>query len=594
MIDGPLKNTLEPFEVSDRLTRQIIDDPSSVQDIEGYQGHPITGIGDVYTPPNLVNFILDNVGFQDSSPIERKRIIDLSCGTGSFIVEVVRRLRSRLIDVGYSPTQPRGARQIISTIKNNVVALDINSNAVWRTAQLIIRELREEIESLAEENPIKTLPVYHANSLLPNLEIGKQQFNFVVGNPPYIQNKDINPEYDEIYRKEYATATGKYDIYPLFFEKGLQLLSSRGKIGFVTPDRFHRTDYGEPLRRILTSKTQIDLILNLLDDPFPVVSAYPTITIATKEDLSFPNYQYENNVLFCEADSNNLSTVYREIDDSDCSNGGFCTKYQQSDLENGPWKFTSPDLKDLKEELDSSMVKIGNLPIEIRAGIATGADDIFILTEKDAKRLDNEVIFPVARGKNIKKGGLDGNLSYILNPYDENGSPISIEKYPKVNEYLSHYREKLEQRYCVRESGKRWYETHDTIHTPKSTQKRIITPDITDRARFSIASNEISHNTCYSIYYQGDLKALSAVLNSSVSEFLLKSSLPKMDDGYWRQMKRDLKDIPVLDPRRLDGEIVNVLTRAYENQKWDKVDEVVFSALGLSDKEEQSIIDYLS
>ena len=52
-------------------------------------------LGEFYTPSFIVSYILDAVGYKSIDLIEDLSIIDLSCGSGSFIIESVRRLIER-------------------------------------------------------------------------------------------------------------------------------------------------------------------------------------------------------------------------------------------------------------------------------------------------------------------------------------------------------------------------------------------------------------------------------------------------------------------------------------------------------------------
>jgi len=412
---------LQPFSVSDDILTDILDDSFEIEKIDGYQGTPISGVGDVYTPEPIVEFILDSVGYTTESEIEHITIADLSCGTGSFIKEIVRRLRDRMIKIGYDPDSPEGARQIISTIKNNVYGYDINSLAVWRTSQLILDTIRREIKSANLINPVSTLPIYHTNSLNRETEIASNKFDLIVGNPPYIKNEDISPENDNKYREKYDSAIGKYDIYLLFFERTIDLLDKNGKLGFVTPDRFHQADYGENLRKILTNRTYIDLIVKIENDPFPVVNAYPCITILQKQDTSFPNYQKENYITYCEATSDRLSDLRQSLhNNQERSEFNGCVQIEQGQLGEDSWQFMPPRIQKLKSRIGDNLTQIKQTDIQIRAGIATGADDILILSETDAQRMSNQVVYPLVRGENIRKGEVNQEL-YILNPYDSDG-----------------------------------------------------------------------------------------------------------------------------------------------------------------------------
>ena len=60
---------------------------------------------------------------------------------------------------------------------------------------------------------------------LKNEEAG---FDAVVGNPPYVSVTNIGKADREYLLRTYSTATGRFDLYIAFLDKGLQLVRSRG------------------------------------------------------------------------------------------------------------------------------------------------------------------------------------------------------------------------------------------------------------------------------------------------------------------------------------------------------------------------------
>src|SRR4030067_3751451 len=91
-------------------------------------------------------------------------------------------------------------------------------------------------------------------------------FDAVIGNPPYIRIqalKEWAPLEVEFYKKRYVSASkGNYDIYVVFVEKGLSLLSKRGQLGYILPSKFFSTDYGEGLRRLITEKQSVAEVID--------------------------------------------------------------------------------------------------------------------------------------------------------------------------------------------------------------------------------------------------------------------------------------------------------------------------------------------
>lgn len=73
----------------------------------------------------------------------------------------------------------------------------------------------------------------------PNNMFGISNFDIVISNPPYIHSQDMvlsgQSETREIVSKSYKYAKGNWDIYIAFFERGLDLLSSKGTLSYITP-----------------------------------------------------------------------------------------------------------------------------------------------------------------------------------------------------------------------------------------------------------------------------------------------------------------------------------------------------------------------
>lgn len=581
---------LDPFEVSQEFIISVLES-DEIEQIESYHKRSISGRGDVYTPEEIVDFILDSIGYTIKDPIEHSRILDVACGTGSFVAEIVRRLRERLKKAGYEPTDEQGARQIISTIRNNVHAFDFSEDAILRTAQMVISLLETEIRTLGIDNSISSVPVYQIDTLDQQSKIDRSGFEYIVGNPPYIRNNDIPKERAKTYREEYSTATGKFDLYSLFFERGVQLLAQNGTLGYITPDRFFQANYGEPLRNLLSSEVELHRIVKLKDNPFPEVDTYPTIMLLKgKEQPEFGlSYQYDTEFEYCVAETSELKYILEKNSNESINSPVSCTKYAQSDLSSDRWEFLPPGVANVKEYIQEQVPIIDQSTVRFKTGIASAADDVFVLDKSEAVPIEDELLYPLIKGEDIEKGEIQTIPNRILNPYDRRGKLVDINQYPNAVKYLQRHREKLEERYCVRSQDKSWYETHDRINTNEELKERIVTPDITSEAKFAITKGTISHNTCYSVFCPSHLESLAAYLNSSLFECLLATSMPDMSSGHWRQLKRDISQLPVLEPHRLSEEERRQLGKAFESKDWEQVDQYIYRILDVSSAQQQVI-----
>jgi type II restriction/modification system DNA methylase subunit YeeA len=90
-------------------------------------------------------------------------------------------------------------------------------------------------------------------------------FDAVIGNPPYISawNRDLGQ--DEFLRAKYDSASGHYDIYGLFIEKGSDLLRQAGRISMIIPDTFCGQAYAENCRKLFTTDLSLEIVLDLRD-----------------------------------------------------------------------------------------------------------------------------------------------------------------------------------------------------------------------------------------------------------------------------------------------------------------------------------------
>jgi type I restriction-modification system DNA methylase subunit len=87
-------------------------------------------------------------------------------------------------------------------------------------------------------------------------------FDVVIGNPPYVRIQTTHANDLDYYPSRYESAVGNYDIYCLFVERGLNCLNQKGRLGYILPHRFFKTDYGEGLRKVVTCRAGLEKVVD--------------------------------------------------------------------------------------------------------------------------------------------------------------------------------------------------------------------------------------------------------------------------------------------------------------------------------------------
>ena len=122
----------------------------------------------------------------------------------------------------------------------------------------------------------------------------KDGFDIVIANPPYISGleaaKIINESIRSKYKEQYISAKGTYDIFILFFEKGLRLLKQNSFLIYITPSKFLSANYAINFRQLIINKYSIDKITD-----FSTLRVFESAAISTIVTL-FSNRKQNDNI----------------------------------------------------------------------------------------------------------------------------------------------------------------------------------------------------------------------------------------------------------------------------------------------------------
>ena len=211
--------------------------------------------GIYYTPPKIVSYIVRNtlgaLLSEKKVDVEKVRILDPSCGSGSFLIKAFDFLNYHYQTIGkdYEQTQLDLKTGIPFKIKsrilqNNIFGVDLDKQAV-EIAQL---NLLLKIAEKGHRLPILEQNIRLGNSIIDDekvagskafkweenfAEIMKEGFDIVIGNPPY--GAELNEKEKDYIEIAYPYASSNKNTALVFIGKSLDLIRENGYVGLIVP-----------------------------------------------------------------------------------------------------------------------------------------------------------------------------------------------------------------------------------------------------------------------------------------------------------------------------------------------------------------------
>jgi methylase of polypeptide subunit release factors len=205
--------------------------------------------GAYYTPVPLVDFMLQEL--EDRRPLQPgMKVFDASCGSGAFLVQCYRRLVEQ--ELSKSPKQRLRPVELRGLLVDHIFGMDSDEDAC-RVAELsLVLTMLDYIEPPdLRTNPSFKLPVLHNTNIIckdffaagPDapVENGGKRFDWIVGNPPWVEVEAAHPsdrdrnilQWIRAHKKQYPT--GGNQAAEAFAWKVPELLSPDGAVALLLP-----------------------------------------------------------------------------------------------------------------------------------------------------------------------------------------------------------------------------------------------------------------------------------------------------------------------------------------------------------------------
>ena len=527
-----------------------------------------TNYGEVFTRRWVVDTILDLVGYTADADLGARVLVEPSIGSGAFLLPVVERLVESARAEG-RPVESLGAAirgydllsDSVEYSRRAVADFLVSAGVVRATARALATERRRVADFLLVD--------------------GIPQADYVVGNPPYIRLEDIPDEVTQAYRDRWRTMRGRADIYVGFYERSLGLLKDGGKLGFICADRWMRNQYGAALRGFVVNGFAVENVWVMHDvDAFETqVSAYPAITIlstAPQRDV----VAADTTSAFDAASAAELSGWVRSGSGLEVLGRGFAAYRMRSWFEGDDmWPAGPPALIALMEHLNEHYRPLSDTA-NVGIGVATGADKTYIVKHAP---VEEDRLLPLSMVGDLRSSGeFQWSGYYLVNPWSDAGSLVTLEQYPKLQAYLEK-NSKLRDRHTAKKNPQQWFRTIDKVSAELVGKPKLLIQDM--RATINPVLEPGGFYPHHNLYFLTsdiwDLEVLGGVLISRIGQGFIEAYGVRMRGGTLRFQAQYLRKIRLPEPSAVTVEVAGLLREAFRARDVEAATRAAAEAYGI-------------
>jgi hypothetical protein len=586
--------------------------------------------GVYYTPEWVVNYLVENAmgpwfsearaasGYiPDAAPtvsaanayiarLKAMRIVDPACGSGAFLIAAFRRLLAERLAgerelagaaAGAIAIPPDETALIADILTNNIYGVDINAAAVE------IAKLALWLHSARASAPLSMLDrsIRCGNSLVgsdvwaggePDDETrervnafdwrlsfpevwaeGRDGFDIVLGNPPYVKLQNMVRVYPEMVaylqadRSEdtYRSArAGNFDLYLTFIEKGLRLLGAGGRMAYIAPSLWAVNEYGEGLRALVRRTRQLERWIDFKS--FQVFDEAITYTA-----LQFFSRAPQDAMKIAFAPDGRAANV-------DWARPELVTPYHTLP-EDGEWLMATGPERALIERLRRDCLRLDDeaLTDGITVGIQTSADKIYHLKRLGNDRyrcapqgrdpyevqIEDAIMKPLVSGAEAKRYEKPDTNTYLLFPYrrDERDAMRLItatqmeREFPWAWAYLRSYERELRKREDGKMDVLEWWAYNYPKNLDKQDRPKILVPRLVQHLKASLdaaGSSWLDNVDVGGVLTTDAPEYILGVLNGPISDFVFRVISKPFQGDFRSANKQFIAPLPIPDASAQD------------------------------------------
>ena len=458
------------------------------------------------------------------------KILDLSCGSGALLLAYLE-----FIDYLFILSKEKSIAKLKRILESHIFGVDVEPKAIL--------SLNETLCAYSEQVGLANLKfnLYCLNSLLDDLPIKLASFDLVIGNPPYIGEKNnlswFKPVKETDFGKSYYE--GKMDFFYFFIYKGYDYVKRNGSLCYLSSNYFFTADGAKKLRKFIKENFNMVKFLDFGEERvFPDKKLHACVYVLQKKNhhelIKYganlaPEKQFE------------MCDIYH-----DDGTMGF---------------IVSDKTRHLLSTISREQLGTLGMYYDINQGIVSGADAQFVYMNSEIHKLPPELhqyLKPFYKNSDIDhykiKSSYERQILYI----------DSADVNEALTKWLQPYKEKLSKRREVVNGIREWY----MLTWPRSerifTGEKIVVPQRAMSNRFAFV--DFPFYASADVYFitanarsPYSLKILTQILNAELYKLWL-SHKGKKKGNLLELYATPLKNLPL---PRLSESMCDVLAETH-------------------------------
>ena len=405
-------------------------------------------------------------------------------------------------------------------------------------------------------------------------------FDVVIGNPPYLRIQGIresNPKFADYLSKHYESATGSFDLYVTFAERGLGLINQKGVVNYIMPTKWTNSAFGKGLRRLVSKTKSASKIINF--------GAYQVFNASTYTGLQWfsPNSEY---LKYIELDRD-LSSNDELKQYLDSLNDEHSTIISSEKLNESQWVLTNNAVSEILNRIEQHHRRIEDVFDRIFCGLQTSKDDVYFIYDcsVDGKfivgeskqlgckiQIEKGLVKPLLKGEDVHRYDTIKTDRYVIFPYKiMNGKAVLYseselsEQFPRGYTYLKECEEILREREHGRlRDDDYWYRYIYPKNLVLFDNEKLVAPEISLGGNFAYDKKGEFYSTTKIYGYikkksiKESYKFWMALFNSRLFWFFIQNTGYVLRGGYYTFKTDYVNPFPV--PQEVSNDAESAIT----------------------------------